>query len=138
MAAGDKHKCTASTQDCLDKMNAKLAKKAWLGIETEEVGGGHWAVTRVFAGSPAEKAGFKKGDVLLAINGVEMSADNKEALKKAKHDLVAGSKASYVVKRQGGKVKLHAMLGQVPPEMRAQWIGEHLVDQHSQIKMASK
>ena len=107
-AAGDKHKCTASTQDCLDKMNAKLQHKAWLGIETEESGGGQWAVAKIFKGSPAEKAGFKKGDVLLAINGVEMTADNKEAHKKAKHDLAPGSKATYVVKRQGGKVKLKA------------------------------
>jgi hypothetical protein len=45
-AAGDKHKCTASTQDCLDKLNAKLQHKAWLGIETEKSGGGHSAVGR--------------------------------------------------------------------------------------------
>jgi S1-C subfamily serine protease len=138
LVAGDKHKCKASTQDCLDKMNAKLQQKAWLGIETEESGGGHWAVSKVIAGSPAEKAGFKKGDVLLAINGVEMTADNKPAIKKAQHDQGPGSKATYVVKRQGGKVKLKAELGKVPAEMRARWIGEHLVDQHSQVKMASK
>jgi S1-C subfamily serine protease len=76
--------------------------------------------------------------VLLAINGVEMTDDNKEALKKAKHAMAPGSTATYVVKRQGGKVKLKAELGKVPAEMRAQWIGEHLVDQHSQVKMASK
>jgi carboxyl-terminal processing protease len=136
--AGGKHKCTASADDCLNKMSAKYQKTAWLGIETEETKGGHRAVSRVFEGSPAEKAGFKKGDILLALNGVEMTDENKDALKKVKHSLTAGSHATYVVKRQGGKVKLEAELGSVPREVMAQWIGDHMLDGHAEMKLASK
>ena len=67
-----------------------------------------------------------------------MSADNKEALKKAKHNLGPGSDVTYVVKRQGGKVKLAAQLGSVPPAVVAEWVGEHMVSDHSEIKLASK
>ncbi len=40
----------------------------WLGINTDDVGG-HLVVSRVTAGAPAEKAGVRKGDIILAVNG---------------------------------------------------------------------
>jgi C-terminal processing protease CtpA/Prc len=137
--AGDKHKCTASTDDCLRKMQDKMETKAWLGIEKlRETDSGHWAVVKVHPNSPAEKAGFKTGDILLALNGTEMSESNKEAYKKAAHQLAPGSKATYTVKRDGAKKELVAQLGTVPREVMAQWVGEHMLDQHAQIRVASK
>jgi C-terminal processing protease CtpA/Prc len=136
--AGDKHNCSASADDCLRKMQDKMETKAWLGIETEETDSGFWAVNKVYLDSPAEKAGFKAGDVLLALNGVEMSKKNKEAYKKAAHQLVPGSKATYTVKRDGSKKQLEAQLGSVPREVMAQWIGEHMLAQHTQVRVASK
>jgi C-terminal processing protease CtpA/Prc len=136
--AGDKHKCTASTDDCLRKMQDKMETKAWLGIESKETDSGFWAVKKVYVDSPAEKAGFKPGDVLIALNGVEMSKKNKEAYKKAAHQLAPGSKATYTVKRDGAKKELVAQLGTVPREVMAQWVGEHMLDQHTQVRVASK
>jgi predicted metalloprotease with PDZ domain len=136
--AGDKECCKASTQECLDKMVAKYQQKGWLGVETEKTAGGRWAIKKVFKGSPAEAAGFKPGDVFVSVNGVDMSKGNKEALMKAKHTMTVGSKASYVVKRQGGKLKLDVELGSVPNEVIAEWIGEHLIHDHAGAKMASK
>jgi S1-C subfamily serine protease len=40
----------------------------WLGVNTSEVGG-RLVVSRVTPGAPAEKAGMKKGDVILGVNG---------------------------------------------------------------------
>jgi C-terminal processing protease CtpA/Prc len=136
--AGDKHKCTASTDDCLRKMQDKMETKAWLGIETGETDSGFWAVKKVYLDSPADRAGFEAGDVLIALNGVEMSQKNKEAYKKAAHQLVPGSKATYTVKRDGAKKQLEAQLGTVPREVMAQWVGEHMLDQHAQVRVASK
>ena len=137
-AGGDKHPCKASTQECLDKMIAKYQQKGWLGVETEKAEHGRWAITKVFPGSPAEKAGFKAGDVFVSVNGVEMSKENKEALTKAKHTMNPGSQATYVVKRQGGKVKLNAELGSVPTAVLAEWVGEHMVQGHADVKIAAK
>ena len=136
--AGDKHACTASTQECLNKMAAKIQAKGWLGVETDQLESGRWQVTSVYPDSPAEAAGFKKGDVLVAMNGIDLSDENKEALKKAKHALGPGSEVTYLVKRQGGKVKLTAQLGSVPTAVAAEWIGEHMVKDHAEIKLASK
>jgi serine protease Do len=119
-------------------MIAKYQQKGWLGVELDKADNGRWAVARVFPDSPAEKAGFKAGDVFVSVNGVEMSKDNKDALKKAKHSMTPGSRASYVVARQGSKVKLNAELGSVPTEVIAEWVGEHMIHDHTEMKLASK
>jgi len=135
--AGDKH-CTGTSQECLDKMVAKIQQKGWLGVETEKLDNGRWEITKVYSDSPAQQAGFKPGDVFISMDGVEMTAENKEALSKAKHTLGPGSDVNYVVKRQGGKVKLAAHLGNVPNAVLAEWVGEHMVNDHSTTKLASK
>jgi S1-C subfamily serine protease len=42
--------------------------RPWLGVNTEELHG-RLFVSRVTAGGPAEKAGLKRGDVIVGVNG---------------------------------------------------------------------
>jgi len=136
--AGDKGKCAGNPDDCAKKMEQKLAQKAWLGISYDTDEKGRWVVSAVEPGSPAQKAGFEKGDVMLAVDGVEYSKENKSELKAVYAKLKPGSEATYVVKRQGGKVKLQATLTHVPEELQAKWIAEHMSESHSETQMASK
>ena len=136
--AGDKGKCEGNPDDCAKKMEQKLAQKAWLGISYDTDEKGRWVVSAVEPGSPAQKAGFEKGDVMLAVDGVEYSKENKAELKAVYAKLKPGSEATYFVKRQGGKVKLHATLSHVPQEQQAKWIAEHMSKSHPETQMASK
>jgi len=136
--AGDKGKCDGNPDDCAKKMEQKLAQKAWLGISYDADEKGRWVVSEVEPGSPAQKAGFEKGDVMLAVDGVEYSKENKAELKAVYAKLKPGSEATYVVSRQGGKVKLHATLSHVPEELQAKWIAEHMAESHAETQMASK
>ena len=136
--AGEKGKCAGSGEDCLKKMEQKIAHKAWLGIEYETDDSGRWVVTDVVDNSPAQKAGFQKGDVMLAVNGEKYSKENKKALSAAYSKLEPGSTAQYIVKRGDGKVKLDATLGSVPKDLQAKWIHEHMDNNHPEMKMASK
>ena len=136
--AGDKGKCTGSAEDCLAKMQAKLAQKGWLGIEYDTDEHGRWVVKAVEKDSPAALAGFEKGDVLLSLNGQAYTNENKAALKAEYAKLAPGSEATYVVKRQGGKLELQATLGKVPAELQAKWIAQHMKEHHPEVKMASK
>ena len=136
--AGDKGKCEGSGEDCLKAMKAKYAHKAWLGIEYDTDDSGHWVVSKVVSGSPAQKAGFEQGDVMLAVNGAKYSKENKAELKAVYSKLEPGSSATYYVKRGDGKVKLEATLGSVPKDLQAKWINEHMEKNHPEMKMASK
>lgn len=133
----EKGRCGKSAEECVSAMAAKIQSKGWLGIETEKTADGHYAVAAVESYSPAQKAGFKKGDVLVALNGVSLYGEDKAALKKVKSGLAVGSSVSYTVKRDGGKAVLEATLAEVPAAVMAQWIGEHMIDQHAHLEVAS-
>src|SRR5262245_28070417 len=62
------HKCTETTQDCLDHMAAKMKTSGWVGIELEHnETDGTLTITKVVPGSPAEAAGLQPGDELYAL-----------------------------------------------------------------------
>ncbi len=138
VVAGEKTHCTKQAGDCAKGMCEKLAHAGWLGIETDKNEKGVVTVKAVTAGSPAVAAGFQPGDVLVAINGVEISDANKEALKAAKKALVAGSEGRYTVLRQGAKKNLTAQLVAPPRAVLAQWIGEHMLSDHVGTQVAAK
>jgi predicted metalloprotease with PDZ domain len=135
--AGKGHKCEASTQDCLNKMAAKLKDKGWVGIEFDKNKSEQPVITKVVPDSPAEKAGLQKGDVLLAINGVKYGDDDKEKWHKVKKAWKPGSTITYTVARGGGKKAVDVTLGKVPEEVMYAWLGEHMM-QHVTVDVASK
>jgi S1-C subfamily serine protease len=118
------------------KMAEKMAAKGWLGFETESAQGGGYAVKAITAGSPAEKAGFQVGDVLVALNGVKLGEENKDALYKVKSTLGPGKQVNYTVKRGGAEKTVTATLAPVPREVLAEWLGEHVLD-HTSVVVAS-
>ncbi len=124
------------TQASYDEMAKKYAKHGYLGIETEKNAAGAYAISKIAPGSPAEKAGFQKGDVLVALNGARFGDDNKEAVKKAKSALGPGKAATYTVQRAGSEKQLTATLSEVPREVLAQWVGEHVVG-HTSVQVAT-
>ena len=136
--AGEKGKCAGSGEDCLAKMKAKYAEKAWLGVDYDTDDQGHWVIKKVYDNSPAQAAGFEKGDILLAVNDVKYSEDNKKQLKEMYANFEPGSQTTYWVKRQGEKVKLDVTLGSVPEDLQNQWIAEHMKHNHPDFQMASK
>ena len=98
------------------------------------------AIRFVRPGSPAEAAGLEVDDVLLAVNGAKY-ADNTEdecvTCAAMKGNWEPGSVAHYVVGRGGKKVKVDVTLGQVPPDVLAQWVGRHMLD-HASVAVAQK
>jgi S1-C subfamily serine protease len=89
---------------------AAAAKKAWLGIEPDEIGDetrSRWdledgvglAVARVVEGSPAEKAGLKENDLLMSLNGKKVSGE--DFLAKFMEDARAGDVVDLQILRKG-------------------------------------
>ena len=74
-------------------------------------------VSTVDAGSPAEKAGLKQGDVITQLNGKDV-ADNNQ-LRNAIGNTLPGSKVTLTVLRDGRTQALTATLGQLEPAKAA-------------------
>ena len=129
--------CDASGGDCLAKMKTKLADKPWLGVEFDKGEGDYMVIRKVFTDSPAEKAGFEKGDILISMQDVDYSKANKSAMKEVWANVEPGSEAEFVVKRQGAKVELDATLAHVPKDVQKKWIAEHMKEYHPDFQLAS-
>jgi len=111
---------------------AEMARHGWLGVETEKADAGY-AITVVHADSPAEAAGFRVGDVLVAMNGIELTESNKKALKQAKSELWPGSEVEYTVQRGSYARNLVATLAPVPEEVLARWEAEEAETYGTQV-----
>jgi S1-C subfamily serine protease len=130
-------KCTEQHASAdYQKMAEKMAAKGWLGIDTEKNASGGYTVSAITKGSPAEKAGFQVGDVLVALNGVKLSDDNKDAIYKVKSTLGPGKAVNYTVARAGSEKQINATLAEVPREVLAEWLGEHVLD-HTTVAVAA-
>lgn len=137
--AGDQHKkCPLSTQDCLDKMSEKMKNSGWVGLELEKnETTGLLAVTKVVPGSPAEAAGIQPGDVLYALNGVQISDENEKELAKARQGWAPGQSVTYTIKRNGADRQVTLTLAPMPADVLARWIGQHMME-HASTDVATK
>jgi predicted metalloprotease with PDZ domain len=102
---------------------AKLSAHGWLGLKTDKADGSV-KVASVAPNSPAAQAGFRTGDVLVAMNGIALTEANTDALKKAKADLAVGKQVAYTVRRGAAETTLTATLAPVPEAVVAEWIKE--------------
>lgn len=124
-------KCNASTQECLDKMAAHMKDSGWVGVELEKSDIGGYEVAKVIPGSPAEEAGIRAGDVLFAMNGIEISEKNEEALMKVKKGLSPGKSVDYTIKRDGYDRQVTVTLAPMPADVLARYVGQHMLEHAS-------
>ena len=127
-ADGAQHeKCTKTGEECKKAMlDAK--SRGWAGLELDKAEDGRLVVTRVNPTSPAARAGFLNGDVLLALNGVALTDDNHEKLAKVKSTMKPGTEVLYTVDRKGAKRHLTVALGQMPEAVFDEMVARHMAD----------
>ena len=114
LAGGEK----CAHEAAMKEKAAKMSAHGYLGVKTDD----EHRVTAVAPGSPAAQAGFRTGDVLVALNGVALTEANKEAVMKAKGDCKVGKQVSYTIRRNGAEQTLTATLAPVPKEVLAEWM----------------
>ncbi len=100
--------------------HGKVTDRGWMGVALQTVtedlaksfgltGDAGALVADVVKGSPAEKAGIKRGDVILAFNGEKIDAANE--LPALVATTPAGKPAAVTVLRDGKKMDLTIILG---------------------------
>jgi S1-C subfamily serine protease len=100
---------TASNASCHDKAESA----AWAGAWLQRSNSGAVTVAEVAKNSPAAKSGLKAGDVVLAVNGYDLSNAKDAAMCASKAECSVGSTVAYTVQRgrstKSIKVKLEKM-----------------------------
>ena len=133
--AGYGEKCTAGTQDCLDKMATKLKSSGFVGVELDrDEKTSILTVKSVIPATPAAAAGIQAGDILYALNGVVISEGNEEALKKARAEWKPGQQVNYTIRRDGADREVSLTLAPMPADVMAKWIGQHMMD-HASVEV---
>lgn len=95
----------ASAASASDYSCAGHAKStAWSGAWLERTSSGAVTVAEVAKNSPAAKAGLKRGDMVVAVNGYDLSDSEARATCASKASCTVGSTVSYKVQR-GAKTK---------------------------------
>jgi predicted metalloprotease with PDZ domain len=139
LSAGEGHKkCEGDAQACLNKMAAKFKDRGWVGVELDHNKDGSMTVLEVIDGSPAQAAGLNSGDVLLAINGVKFGDKNSEKLKATQKDMRIGNTITYTVKRYDKTKDVPITLAPIPEEVMYAWVGQHMMNGHMTVEIASK
>jgi serine protease Do len=98
-------------------------KRGWLGVmlqtmtpgfaDTYKVPGGEGAiVSDIVPGSPAANAGFKRGDVIVSVDGKAVKSSQDVVL--SIRNKLAGQDAAIELYRDGKKEKLTVRLGDIP------------------------
>ena len=140
-AGDEEHKqCEQSAAVCAETMKEQFSKRGWVGINMDyDKDAGVTVVSNVVANSPAEKAGFEKGDVLRGLNGVDYNEENEKLLKEEYASFQPGSIAIFTVGRDGKNLDLEVQLESIPEAILAQWIGQHVMEYHkAEAELARK
>ena len=132
-ALADGERCTEpDAQTCLDHL-ASSHNQGWLGLEYVHSGASlvqvREVVREVTPYSPASKAGFQVGDVLLTVNGADLS--DPSAVKKAKGRWLPGQTVSYTVRRGDVEKQLTVILGRMPEKAFVTMVGRHMLENHT-------
>lgn len=102
--------------------------RGWLGVSIQDVSpemaralgladGMGALVAELFPDSPAQKAGMKIGDVILALQGVRIRDANH--LKNRVADLIVGERAEFLINRDGRERTITVVIGRRPEDLLA-------------------
>lgn len=83
--------------------------RGWLGIELADTGS--FTITAVSEGSPADRAGFRVGDVILAVRGIELTREKSEMEYNPFAQLRVGVEDVLTVRRDGRRLELAVVPG---------------------------
>lgn len=111
---------SAESYTCTD--HAKSA--AWAGAWLQRTPSGAVTVSEVAKGSPAARSGLKTGDIVVAVNGYDLSNSEDRATCASKAECSVGKTVTYTVKRGPNTRFLKFKLEKMPANATARFANQ--------------
>lgn len=127
-AAAEKPRCPLDVSTCLMEY-AKMKERPWVGVLLDQdTTSGVITVTEVSPDSPAAKAGWRAGDVVISLEGLPPVEGRK--LLAGKAGWKTGAEVRYRIRRGKREMDTPVRLGHMSDEQLARMIGDHMVEAH--------
>jgi len=120
----DDLKCNVAVRECDQQIRNMLGGKRFHGAQIEEKKG--LVVKSITEKSPAERAGLRVGDRLIAINGKSLTNASTRDFKQLVADARNTGRVGLIIWRQGGYRKLDIRLEPYSKEQMDKIIAGHL------------
>ena len=123
--------CSAPARECEIQIREMLEGQSFLGVLLERTSLGVM-IRSVIPGSPAERGGFRNDDLLIAINGRDVSRNDIRQVKRLFQEAAEKNdgKLNVVVTRYGDVRRIRAEMGKMPEEHIRKAIQAHLKEAH--------
>jgi len=123
-ANGKEAKCPLDVATCLS-MYERTRERPWMGVNTERDSLGRIFIESVVPGSPAERAGIRKGDILRTIEGKPPATWFA-----GKGGWIDGDSGDIEVLRGKKDKVLKLRYEAIPEDVLARIIGVHMIEGH--------
>lgn len=108
------HQSSATAASAQDACAGKNKAAAWAGAWLQRSTSGSVTVAGIAKGSPASRSGLKTGDVVLAVNGYDLSNREAREMCASKAECNVGSAVTYTVQRGRSTKAIKLKLEQMP------------------------
>lgn len=125
----DGPKCNGAARVCEQQIRQMLSGRRYLGATIEDRQPGLF-VKSVHPDSPAERAGLKAGDRLIAVNGKSLTNASPREFKQFLADARATGRLWMIVSRHGAYSKVETRLEPYTKEQIAKIVSAHLSQSH--------
>jgi S1-C subfamily serine protease len=121
----DDPKCNVAVRECDQQIRNMLGGRRYHGAQIEEKKPG-LVIKSIAEKSPAERAGLRVGDRLIAINGKSLTHASSRDFKQLVADARKTGRVGLIIWRQGGYRKLDIRLEPYSKEQMDKIIAGHL------------
>jgi len=123
--------CPLETQECARQMTERLRARGWVGVTPDvDPQTGAISILYVFAGSPAERAGLRAGDVLRGLDGNMRGPAGNGAFMEIYNSFRPGVVVIFNVARGGELLDLEVHLEEIPEAVLTEWVSQHQREFH--------
>lgn len=118
--------CAAA--DCMHSVVEDIRARGWLGLRLGSVRPRGLRVLDVAPGGPAEKAGLRPGDLVLAIGGRPVEAGDPVAVQPLLEQARPGKSLSLLIRRDDALRTVQVQAARLPPDKLADSVGHYVLN----------